>query len=615
MRATDDAPPPFAHPEPAPRRGRALPSLLLAVGALSGALFAILLLPRTAPGRLPLYESRVPWSGPPPAVEEWPRPARPFERVRLEASGATLVVQSRRAFETSALARALAERRADPARAIAARREALRRAWREVLPPSPPSPFAPPAECAALLRAWARGARGLAAVELAGAAPPGPAPRFPDAAEAPALDAANALEAAALAGRPDTVRAALAALGVAEREALEAAARSLPPAERARVAVAWRERLERHAADFEVLAAALEAQSTTSQQELVTQAQPMLALELEPLLPDPGAAIGPPPSVAASPPSPIPGIWLLALAAGALLGAALAFPFARWLAAPRARRTRGEPDPVPEAADVEAGTGGPAKGGAPAPAAPAWLHLVAGAEPHGIAVAVAALCARLLAGGTRVLLVDAGPRLQLDQALGARSPLGLTECLEGGLPVLGLIQDAGPRGLYVLVHGSARRTADWSGLGRLLDQARPQFGHIVLAVDSTTGGAIGAAIADRGAKGWWAGSGPQIRQALGALSSLIGIPLESIELEPTMHVPLEVADGAHSPAPAAAGPEAPEPVGLRESEPLAGAESPGPPPTVLDCDLQVRERLRFLVWMRRLQSESREGTAMTVARH
>ena len=87
MRATDDAPPPFAHPEPAPRRGRALPLLLLAVGALSGALFAILLLPRTAPGRLPLYESRGPWSGPPPAVEGWPRPARPVRGVRPPSGG------------------------------------------------------------------------------------------------------------------------------------------------------------------------------------------------------------------------------------------------------------------------------------------------------------------------------------------------------------------------------------------------------------------------------------------------------------------------------------------------------------------------------------------------
>ena len=41
-----------------------------------------------------------------------------------------------------------------------------------------------------------------------------------------------------------------------------------------------------------------------------------------------------------------------------------------------------------------------------------------------------------------------------------------------------------------------------------------------------------------------------------------------------------------------------------EVAPVAVAVSPAEP-VILDCDLQVRQRLRFLAWMRRVQAESR----------
>jgi hypothetical protein len=55
----------------------------------------------------------------------------------------------------------------------------------------------------------------------------------------------------------------------------------------------------------------------------------------------------------------------------------------------------------------------------------------------------------------------------------------------------------------------------------------------------------------------------------------------------------------------------------RPEEVAVGEARPGPEPVptthlaplVLDCDLQVRERLRFLMWMRRLQREERGGMA------
>jgi hypothetical protein len=44
------------------------------------------------------------------------------------------------------------------------------------------------------------------------------------------------------------------------------------------------------------------------------------------------------------------------------------------------------------------------------------------------------------------------------------------------------------------------------------------------------------------------------------------------------------------------------PAAVRRSEPTR----PALEPIVLDCDLQVLERLRFLAWMRRLQADHRD---------
>ena len=52
----------------------------------------------------------------------------------------------------------------------------------------------------------------------------------------------------------------------------------------------------------------------------------------------------------------------------------------------------------------------------------------------------------------------------------------------------------------------------------------------------------------------------------------------------------------------------PEPAPITAPAPVRRAEpaQPALEPIVLDCDLQVLERLRFLAWMRRLQADHRD---------
>ena len=53
----------------------------------------------------------------------------------------------------------------------------------------------------------------------------------------------------------------------------------------------------------------------------------------------------------------------------------------------------------------------------------------------------------------------------------------------------------------------------------------------------------------------------------------------------------------------------PEPAPLGRQAPVSRPAIPATPlePIVLDCDLQVRQRLRFLAWTRRVQAEHRRA--------
>jgi hypothetical protein len=243
----------------------------------------------------------------------------------------------------------------------------------------------------------------------------------------------------------------------------------------------------------------------------------------------------------------------------------------------------------------------------------AWLHLVAGPSSAAVARAAMELSAHALARGERVLVVDGGPRLRLHERFGREARWGLMECLLADMPVLGLVQYGGRPGFYLLAHGNATRGEGWSALGQRLDDARLHFGRIVLAVDASAPHALGAALAGRLLEGWWAGSPKRLPAVAVALSDRLGIPLSSIDLGAVSDGSLEELGGrvtalsrAHVPVytPVIVSVHAPEP------EPLPVAPQQ---PIVMDCDLQVRQRLRFLAWMRRVQAERRRVAAESIS--
>lgn len=244
----------------------------------------------------------------------------------------------------------------------------------------------------------------------------------------------------------------------------------------------------------------------------------------------------------------------------------------------------------------------------------AWLHVTSGPSARRIAHASAELAAGWIARGERVLLIDGGPRLRLHVPLVAEPALGLAECLAGDMPVLGVVQCVGVPGLYVLSHGAAVPPRGWAGLGRLLDEARPHFDRVLLALDLGAPPDVGRALAGRYIEAWWSDARPEQRAGAISLSERIGIRMRGMGLALESQAMLEhLRQRILDLRPA--GQPAPEPVpvgGLRP--PAAAAPEVRAEPVVLDPDLQVRERLRFLIWMRRLQQEDRAGTAFAPAR-
>jgi len=244
----------------------------------------------------------------------------------------------------------------------------------------------------------------------------------------------------------------------------------------------------------------------------------------------------------------------------------------------------------------------------------AWLHVTSGPSARRVGHAAAELAAGWIARGERVLLVDGGPRLRLHAPLVAESTLGLSECLAGDMPVLGVVQCVGVPGLYVLSHGAGVAPRGWASLGRLLDEARPHFDRVLLALDLGAPPDVGRALAGRYVEAWWSDARPEQRAGAISLSERIGIRMRGMDLGSESQAMLEclrqrISDlrqaGALAPAPVPVGDLRPT------AAPVASARAE---PVVLDPDLQVRERLRFLVWMRRIQKEDRPGTAFAPGR-
>jgi hypothetical protein len=246
--------------------------------------------------------------------------------------------------------------------------------------------------------------------------------------------------------------------------------------------------------------------------------------------------------------------------------------------------------------------------------------------------------------GERVLLVDAGKRLRLHERYGGDTRWGLGECLAGEVPLLGVVQGAGRSGFFFLAHGAPGRAARWDGLSALLEDAREHFDRVLLALDPKVPRAAALPLGGRVLEAWWAEPGPQLPRNAVALSERLGIPFSCFDLNWLMETMLEVesatplqvpgppltADGAGAMQPVCfADPEIPAPAdpgsveeAIEPAEAVsgsagdieAGACSDGEA-VVLGCDLEVRERLRFMVWMRRVRAERRAVAFETSAGH
>jgi hypothetical protein len=279
----------------------------------------------------------------------------------------------------------------------------------------------------------------------------------------------------------------------------------------------------------------------------------------------------------------------------------------------------GSDEPVPASADDDAplSASGPGRLGAVASRDPettgAWLHVVSGGTVPALSRAVFELAARFLAAGHRVLLLDGAPKLHLHDRFDRESRWGVIECLRGEYPVLGLVQDSGRLGLYLLAHGTPAGTTDWPAVGRLLEDVRPHFGRAILALDPDAPGAIGESLAGIHLEGWWPQGASEARRAAG-IGGRLGIQFTDLNLDSMLVPRLEALDArvwTLLAPPAPAGTPGPPPVDAHEAtegEPSEAAES-----ATLDSDARVRERLRFLLWMRRVEAEGAKPVPTGVA--
>ncbi len=566
-------------------------TLTLILAALMGAGIGGTVAALSAPPSLALFEVRLPWSGAVPEAQEWPRPARAGESVALvtNAQGLVLQVRAPRAEAARELASGLAQRRAAGVVEFAAARTRLSERWRGESLIGPIPPLSPEAECALLLLARAQLLR-ESARELPG---PFAGPAASRAPEPPVrvLERLQELQLAAEAHDPAALTAAMTA-AVSEEHAWFVRGVPSRAAIAAQRGAAWRVWQLERADSLGSLAARSLAIATPFQQALVAGAVPERVLALAATAPDPYAAlIESTPAPDAPIAVPLPGPWgrLLGLGAGmGAVGAVLAALLTRGL------RRGGRPTPLafmPLRDPCELGP---------------WLHLVSGPNANAITRAALELCASSLARGERVLVVDGSPRLSLHERFGREARWGLMECLLADMPVLGLVQYGGRPGFYLLAHGNAQRGEGWPRLGQRLDDARPHFGRVILAIDANAPRALGDSLAGRPLEGWWADPVDHLPGVAIELSGRLGIAFSPMSLAHIPEVSLEVLTERV----VELQPELAPAMWTEVAVPAPVPPSPTPTPlepVILDCDLQVRQRLRFLAWMRRVQAEGRRA--------
>jgi hypothetical protein len=571
-------------------RARSLVWTLLA-GALLGSCCGLAL----APPMGARFEARLPWAGPAPSPRDWPHAARAGESARLESApaGPELVVTAGSARSARSLARALVGVKTPGTPEFNARLEAARASWCDDLAADPlPAPTRA-AEVAARLLARARWGRGLASeFPVAAADGSGPEPAPP----AEVLLAWEEVQRAARASHPAAVATALERSGELETRWFgdESAWSGWRPEARAE---AWRRWQLKQAVVLEDAVARALARQSPFQRRVARQLAREFLVEFDEGAGAPWLTFAAPDVRAVRPlVRPIASAWWPPLVAGAGVGVLLAL-LALWLGArlhpalPRVHllpRAIASPDPA---------------------AAGPRLHVVSGATPGAVMRAALELAARRVAVGERVLMVDASACLRLHERLDRDARWGLLECLAADMPMLGLVQYAGHPGLYLLPHGNADRSVGWSSLGRKLDEVVPHFGRIVLALDPLAPAGIGDALRGRAMEGWWAGTDRRAASAADLATARFGIVFHGLDLSDFPYPSLDVLAGRvvalRPPGPL---PE-PAPITAHALYRKPPVPSSALEPIVLDCDLQVRQRLRFLAWMRRVQAQNRRTEA------
>ncbi len=574
-------------------------ALAIVAGAAVGSVGALLV----TPADRPFFESRVAWTGRAPEVRALATPLAAGESVTLERSdaGTVLVARAARAPRTHALAESLVARRSESLRALFAARDTLASHWGAALPAPPTMTLAPSAggrviapepaaRCASLLAARARQRRDVAtAVPSPWDVAPAATPPVPS---DPLYDRMHAVAVAVDSANDSALGVALVDEARAEDEWFAAGVPSASAGERDRAA-AWQAWQRARADSLDAMAARLAATLAPAQVTLAQRGTDRAVLDLALRLPRPYDALVRSLRPAWAPVAmPIAGAWLRWAGTGALVGAAIAaflalvvlgFAMRR---APRAEMFVAARDPG---------------------AADAWLHVVAGPTGTATSRAILEVAAHALARGQRVLVVDGSTRLKLHERFGREARWGLMECLLADMPVIGLVQYGGRPGFYLLAHGNASRSSGWAALGQRLDDARPHFGRIILAIDGSVPRELGESLLGRSLEGWWAEAARRLPKAAVELTERLGIAFSGMDLSAVPQVSLETLSGrARALAllhPEPAEPLAELPTPMVEAEPVAVPAEP----LVLDCDLQMRQRLRFLAWMRRVQSERRRA--------
>jgi hypothetical protein len=650
MSAREDATSPTNTARPTSAWRRVTVTLLagaLLGAALPGAGLLGVLPERFALDGVPLYEARVHWQGGPPAPGEWPRPRRAGEQaVPFENGDSTLLaVRSFTAAGTGVLARDLQRRRLSGVDASSARRTEARARWRSGLAPGGMATLPPAGQCAALIRGR---------LLLVGLVDPQVAPEAPLETQGNAVQRARLARAEAevvrlaLAARPDSLASALTVCASAEGEWLRTLAAEPVSDLSPRTEAAWRWHERLRAPTLGQVERSLEAKLSRSQNDVVVTAAFAQALRLERLAPDPCAALFVQGGWWQMPgASPIVRTWIVLFAVAALAGGALALVLCGpWLwprSRPRAVHVaRGVPAALSLHACGERFAQLPRDPRRAWDAELGWLHVVSGPDPARITHAVAILAGGFVERGERVLLVDAGRRLRLHERFGGDARWGLGECLAGGVPLLGAVQAAGRAGFFFLAHGAPESAGRWDELSGLLEDARGHFDRVLLALDPKVPRAAALPLGGRVLEAWWAEPGPGLSRSAVALSERLGIPFSCFDLNWLMEAMSEAEPGAPvqvpGPPPLVDNVGSAPPAGLASAEVLASADresgeaaietvevGPGSAgaieafarsddeAVVLGCDLEVRERLRFMVWMRRVRAERRAAVLETSA--